>query len=157
MCSIQGNTLFLGCLLDVRLEAMRVLTSPADTGAVTIALPQDVQSEAYDFPAALFDERVWYVARNRADWAAIARATAIIRSATNPLIVAGGGVICSDATQQLVALAESTGIAVGVTQARKAGMPHDHELTLGAIGASGSSIANDIAVDADVVIGIGTR
>ncbi|KGJ72589.1 3D-(3,5/4)-trihydroxycyclohexane-1,2-dione hydrolase [Cryobacterium roopkundense] len=144
-------------LAPALLEAMRVLTSPADTGAVTIALPQDVQAEAYDFPRALFADRVWHVARNRADRAAIARAAKIIASSTNPVIIAGGGVIYSDASDQLVAFAEATGIGVGVTQAGKASIPHDHELALGALGASGSAFANDIAGSADVVIGIGTR
>ncbi|MFC6355392.1 3D-(3,5/4)-trihydroxycyclohexane-1,2-dione acylhydrolase (decyclizing) [Luethyella okanaganae] len=144
-------------LAPALLEAMRVLTSPADTGAVTIALPQDVQAEAYDFPTALFERRVWNVARNRADRAAIARAARMIASATNPVIIAGGGVIYSCASEQLVAFAEATGIGVGVTQAGKASMPHDHELALGALGASGSAFANAIAGDADIVIGIGTR
>lgn len=144
-------------LAPALLEAMRVLTSPADTGAVTIALPQDVQAEAYDFPAALFEDRIWRVARNRADRAAIARAAEIIKAAKNPVIIAGGGVIYSDATDALRTFAESTGVGVGVTQAGKASFPHDHELALGALGASGSRFANDIAADADVIIGIGTR
>ncbi|MFD2758133.1 3D-(3,5/4)-trihydroxycyclohexane-1,2-dione acylhydrolase (decyclizing) [Gulosibacter faecalis] len=144
-------------LAPALLEAMRVLTSPADTGAVTIALPQDVQAEAYDFPADLFRERTWYVARNRADRAAIARAAEIIRSAKKAVIIAGGGVIYSDASEKLVEFAESTGIGVGVTQAGKASFPHTHDLALGALGASGSVYANGPASEADVVIGIGTR
>ncbi|KAB1658039.1 3D-(3,5/4)-trihydroxycyclohexane-1,2-dione acylhydrolase (decyclizing) [Pseudoclavibacter chungangensis] len=139
------------------LEAMRVLTSPADTGAVTIALPQDVQAEAYDFPASLFRDRVWHIARNRADRAALRRAAELIRGASKPIIIAGGGVIYSDATDALVRFAESTGIGVGVTQAGKASFPHTHELALGALGASGSVYANAPAGEADVVIGIGTR
>lgn len=144
-------------LAPALLEAMRVLTSPADTGAVTISLPQDVQAEAFDFPEALFADRVWHVARNRADRAAIARAAQIIASATRPVIVSGGGVIYSDAVDRLAAFAEATGIGVGVTQAGKASIPYDHPLALGALGASGSRFANDIARAADVVIGIGTR
>ncbi|RZT66480.1 3D-(3,5/4)-trihydroxycyclohexane-1,2-dione hydrolase [Microcella alkaliphila] len=144
-------------LASALLEGMRVLTSPADTGAVTIALPQDVQAEAFDFPEALFADRVWHIARNRADRAAIARAAAIIKAAKNPVIIAGGGVIYSEATEQLVAFAEETGIGVGVTQAGKASFPHQHDLALGALGASGSKYANEIAGEADVVIGIGTR
>jgi 3D-(3,5/4)-trihydroxycyclohexane-1,2-dione acylhydrolase (decyclizing) len=144
-------------LAPALLEAMRVLTSPADTGAVTIALPQDVQAEAWDFPEALFADRVWHIARARADRAAIARAAEIIRAAAKPVIISGGGVIYSDATDQLVAFAEATGIGVGVTQAGKASFPHEHPLALGALGASGSRFANDIAREADVVIGIGTR
>ena len=144
-------------LAPALLEAMRVLTSPADTGAVTLALPQDVQAEAFDFPTALFEPRVWHVARNRADRAAIARAAQTIRASSAPVIIAGGGVIYSEATDELVRFAEATGIGVGVTQAGKAGMPHAHELALGALGASGSARANKLASEADVVIGIGTR
>jgi 3D-(3,5/4)-trihydroxycyclohexane-1,2-dione acylhydrolase (decyclizing) len=144
-------------LASALLEAMRVLTSPADTGAVTIALPQDVQAEAYDFPEALFSDRVWHVARNRPDRAAIQRAAELIKSARNAVVIAGGGVVYSDATDELVRFAESTGIGVGVTQAGKAGMPWDHALALGALGSSGSAYANGIANEADVVIGIGTR
>lgn len=144
-------------LASALLEAMRVLTSPADTGAVTLSLPQDVQAEAYDFPIDLFRDRVWHIARARADRAALERAAEIIRGAQRPVIIAGGGVIYSDATDALVAFAEATGIGVGVTQAGKASFPHEHALALGALGASGSRFANGIAQDADVVIGIGTR
>ncbi|MBB2959072.1 3D-(3,5/4)-trihydroxycyclohexane-1,2-dione acylhydrolase (decyclizing) [Pseudoclavibacter helvolus] len=144
-------------LASALLEAMRVLTSPADTGAVTLSLPQDVQAEAYDFPIDLFRDRVWHIARARADRAALERAAEIIRGAQRPVIIAGGGVIYSDATDALVAFAEATGIGVGVTQAGKASFPHEHALALGALGASGSRFANGIAQDADVVIGVGTR
>ncbi|SJM56527.1 3D-(3,5/4)-trihydroxycyclohexane-1,2-dione acylhydrolase (decyclizing) [Gulosibacter sp. 10] len=144
-------------LAPALLEAMRVLTSPADTGAVTLALPQDVQAEAYDFPEDLFRDRVWHVPRNRADRASIKRAAEIIRSAKKAVIIAGGGVIYSEATEQLVRLAESTGIGVGVTQAGKASFPHEHELALGGLGSSGTKYANIPAGEADVVIGIGTR
>lgn len=144
-------------LAPALLEAMRVLTSPADTGAVTIALPQDVQAEAFDFPESLFADRVWHVARNRADRAALQRAANVIRAASKPVIISGGGTIYSDATESLVRFAESTGIGVGVTQAGKAGVPHEHDLALGALGSSGSAYANARANEADVVIGIGTR
>lgn len=144
-------------LASALLEAMRVLTSPADTGAVTLSLPQDVQAEAYDFTIDLFRDRVWHIARARADRAALERAAEIIRGAQRPVIIAGGGVIYSDATDALVAFAEATGIGVGVTQAGKASFPHEHALALGALGASGSRFANGIAQDADVVIGVGTR
>jgi len=144
-------------LASALLEAMRVLTSPADTGAVTIALPQDVQAEAFDFPEALFAPRTWHIARNRADRAAIARAVEVIRGAKRAVIISGGGVVYSEATDALVRFAEATGIPVGVTQAGKASIPFDHRLALGGIGASGSKFANAIANDADVVIGIGTR
>ncbi len=144
-------------LAPALLEAMRVLTSPADTGAVTLALPQDVQSEAFDFPVDLFRDRVWHVPRNRADRAAIARAADAIRGAQRPVIIAGGGVIYSDATEQLARFAESVGVGVGVTQAGKASIPFDHPLALGAIGASGSAFGNRFLNDADLVIGVGTR
>lgn len=144
-------------LAPALLEAMRVLTSPADTGAVTLALPQDVQAEAFDFPEALFKDRIWHVARNRPDRAAIARAAEALQGSSRPLLIAGGGVIYSDAVEQLVAFSEATGIGVGVTQAGKAAMPHDHPLALGALGASGSKFANAAAAEADVVIGVGTR
>jgi len=144
-------------LAPALLEAMRVLTSPSETGAVAICLPQDVQAEAHDFPRALFARRVWHVGRSRADRSAIARATEAIASSHRPVIIAGGGVIYSGASDELIAFAEQTGIGVGVTQAGKAAMPFDHELALGAIGASGSAYANRMANTADVVIGIGTR
>ncbi|HZA15677.1 MAG TPA: 3D-(3,5/4)-trihydroxycyclohexane-1,2-dione acylhydrolase (decyclizing) [Pseudonocardiaceae bacterium] len=139
------------------LEAMRTLTSPADTGAVTLALPQDVQAEAWDFPSLLFGERTWHVPRPRADRAALRRAAQIIGAAKRPLIIAGGGVIYSAATTELAEFAARTGIPVGVTQAGKASLPHDHPQMVNAIGASGSVFANQLANTADVVIGIGTR
>ncbi len=139
------------------LAAMRVLTDPAETGAVTLALPQDVQAEARDWPAELFDERVWHIARPVPEPAALARAAALIRSAQRPLIVAGGGVIYSDATQALRAFAAATGIPVAETQAGKGAMRYDDPCCVGAIGATGTTAANALARDADVVIGIGTR
>jgi len=144
-------------LPEALLQAMRVLTSPAETGAVTLALPQDVQAEAWEFPAGLFRERVWHVARPRADRAAIARAADAIRASRRPVIIAGGGVIYSDATAQLQELVDATGIPVGVTQAGKASIDHAHALAVGALGASGSKYANGLAASADLVIGIGTR
>ncbi|WP_375423871.1 3D-(3,5/4)-trihydroxycyclohexane-1,2-dione acylhydrolase (decyclizing) [uncultured Friedmanniella sp.] len=139
------------------LEAMRTLTSPADTGAVTISLPQDVQAEAWDYPVALFRERVWHVARARADRAALRRAAQIISAAKRPVIIAGGGVIYAAATEELATFAASTGIPVGVTQAGKASLPHEHPQMVNALGASGSVFANALAKQADVIIGIGTR
>ena len=139
------------------LEAMRTLTSPADTGAVTLALPQDVQAEAWDFPTQLFRERTWYVPRARADRAALRRAAQVIAGAKRPVIIAGGGVIYSDATAALATLAERTGIPVGTTQAGKASLPWEHPQMVNAIGASGTAYANALAQGADVVIGIGTR
>jgi 3D-(3,5/4)-trihydroxycyclohexane-1,2-dione acylhydrolase (decyclizing) len=139
------------------MAAMRVLTSPADTGAVTVALPQDVQAEAFDWPRELFAERVWHVARQPADPAALARAVAVIRAARRPLIVAGGGVIYSEAHDQLRAFAAETGIPVADTQAGKGGVLYDHACAVGGVGSTGSPVANRIAAGADVVIGIGTR
>jgi 3D-(3,5/4)-trihydroxycyclohexane-1,2-dione acylhydrolase (decyclizing) len=139
------------------LGAMRVLTDPAETGAATIALPQDVQAQAYDWPEELFAERVWHVARPVPEPAALARAVEVIRSARQPLLVAGGGVIYSEATAALRAFAEATGVPVAETQAGKGSLPYDHPLSVGAIGSTGSTAANRLAADADVVIGIGTR
>jgi 3D-(3,5/4)-trihydroxycyclohexane-1,2-dione acylhydrolase (decyclizing) len=139
------------------LGAMRVLADPVETGAVTIALPQDLQAEAYDWPEALFNKRIWHVPRTAPEAAALARAVAVIRAAKRPLIVAGGGVIYSQATDALRELADATGIPVGQSQAGKGALPYDHPLSLGAIGSTGTTAANRLAHDADVVIGIGTR
>jgi 3D-(3,5/4)-trihydroxycyclohexane-1,2-dione acylhydrolase (decyclizing) len=139
------------------MAAMHVLTSPAEVGAVTLALPQDVQTEAHDYPATLFERRVWPIARPAADRAALARAAAWIRAATRPLIVAGGGVLYSEATAALAHLASQTGIPVGETQAGKGSLPFDHAQNLGAIGVTGTQAANLIAREADLVIAVGTR
>ncbi|MDR1188491.1 MAG: 3D-(3,5/4)-trihydroxycyclohexane-1,2-dione acylhydrolase (decyclizing) [Bifidobacteriaceae bacterium] len=144
-------------LAESLLGAMRVLTSPADTGAVTVAVPQDVQAEAHDFPAELFAPRVWHVPRYRADLGALERAASAIREARHPIIIAGGGVIYSAATERLTQFVEDTGIPVGLTQAGKASLPHSHPLNVGALGSSGSQYANGLAAQADLVIGIGTR
>ena len=138
-------------------EAMRVLTSPADTGAVTLALPQDVQTEAYNYPAALFEKRVWRIPRNRADQGALQRAAEWIRAAKKPMIIAGGGVLYSEASETLRQFVEQTGIPVGETMAGKGSMRYDHPLALGAVGATGTLAANIIAKEADLIIGIGTR
>ena len=139
------------------LAAMRVLTDPADTGAVTLALPQDVQAEAWDWPEELFRRRVWHVPRPRADLASIGRAAVAIKNARRPLIVAGGGVTYSQATDTLRALARAAGIPVAETQAGRGTMPEDDPLALGAVGATGTRAANAIAARADLVIGVGTR
>ncbi len=138
-------------------EAMRVLTSPVDTGAVTLALPQDVQTEAWEYPEEFFRKRVWHVPRNRADLDTLARAAGWIRAARRPMIVAGGGVLYSGATDTLKAFVDQTGIPVGETMAGKGSLSYDHPLNLGAIGATGTLAANIIAKEADLVIGIGTR
>ncbi len=139
------------------LEAVRVLTDQAETGAVTLALPQDVQAEAHDYPRELFEPRVWRISRAVPDPAAVAELAALVRAARRPLIVAGGGVIYSDATAALRALVDATGIPVAETQAGKGAMPYDHAAALGALGATGTRAANVIARDADLVIAVGTR
>jgi 3D-(3,5/4)-trihydroxycyclohexane-1,2-dione acylhydrolase (decyclizing) len=139
------------------LAALRVLTDPVETGAVTLALPQDVQAEAYDWPTELFEPRVWHVARPVPEPAALARAVRVIQGARQPLIVAGGGVIYSEATTALRAFVEATGVPVGETQAGKGSLPYDHPQSVGAIGSTGTTAANELAREADVVIGIGTR
>ncbi len=139
------------------LGAVRVLTDPVETGAVTIALPQDVQTQAYDWPAELFARRVWHVPRPEPEPAALARALAVLRGAQRPLIVAGGGVMYSEATEALRAFVAATGIPVAETQAGKGSLRYDHPQALGAIGSTGTTAANAIARDADVVLGIGTR
>ena len=144
-------------LLTALPEAMSVLTSPAETGAVTLALPQDVQTEAYAYPEAFFRKRVWHVPRNRPDRRALEQAAALIRASKQPLIVAGGGVIYAEATDALKRFVEQTGIPVGETMAGKGSLRFDHPLNLGAIGATGTFAANRVARDADLVIGIGTR
>ena len=138
-------------------DAMRVLTSPSDTGAVTLALPQDVQAEAYDYPAALFEPRVWMIPRARADRDRLREAAALVRASRAPLIVAGGGVIYSEATAALRAFADATGIAVAETQAGKGALPEPHPLALGGVGATGTRAANLLARDADLVIVVGSR
>jgi 3D-(3,5/4)-trihydroxycyclohexane-1,2-dione acylhydrolase (decyclizing) len=138
-------------------EAMRVLTSPADTGAVTLALPQDVQAMAYDYPTELFEERIWVIPRARPDISILRQATAWIAGSHTPLIIAGGGVMYSEATAALRTFAERTGIPVAETQAGKGALPYDHPLALGAMGVTGTPGANIIAREADLVIGIGTR
>ena len=138
-------------------EAMRVLTSPAETGAVTLGMPQDVQTEAFDYPVALLEKRVWRIPRNRPDRAVLQRASEWIRSAKRPIIIAGGGVIYSEATETLRQFVEQTGIPVGETQAGKGSLRYDNPLNLSAAGVTGNFAANIMAREADLVIGIGTR
>jgi 3D-(3,5/4)-trihydroxycyclohexane-1,2-dione acylhydrolase (decyclizing) len=139
------------------LGAMRVLTDPAETGAACIALPQDVQAEAWDFPEELFAERRWTIPRPVPDEALLRRAAELVRSAERPLIVAGGGVRYSDASAALLSFADAAGIPVAETQAGKGALPYDHPLSLGAMGATGTFAANRVAADADLVLGVGTR
>jgi 3D-(3,5/4)-trihydroxycyclohexane-1,2-dione acylhydrolase (decyclizing) len=139
------------------LAAMRVLTDPVETGAVTLALPQDVQAEAYDWPAELFAKRVWHVPRPVPEPAALARAVAVLTGAKRPLLVAGGGVVYAEAAEALRRFAEATGIPVADTQAGKGALPWDHPLAVGGVGATGTPPANALAREADVVLGVGTR
>lgn len=138
-------------------EAMRVLTSPADTGAVTLALPQDAQTEAFDYPGELFDERVWHIQRPRGDRDALARGAAAIRRCRKPMIIAGGGVLYSEAAEALRRFADATGIPVAETQAGKSAIAWDHPLALGPAGVSGCLAANRLAAETDLVLGVGTR
>jgi 3D-(3,5/4)-trihydroxycyclohexane-1,2-dione acylhydrolase (decyclizing) len=144
-------------LVPACLAAMRVLASPAGTGAVTLAFPQDVQTEAFDFPEGFLEKRVWHVDRRLPDPAALARAIDVMRAAKRPLVVAGGGVIYSGAADALRRFVDTTGIPECETQAGKGALPFDHPLALGAVGATGTRAANAMAREADVVIGIGTR
>jgi 3D-(3,5/4)-trihydroxycyclohexane-1,2-dione acylhydrolase (decyclizing) len=144
-------------LIPAALAAMRVLTSQADTGAVTLALPQDVQVEAFDYPAEFLERRVWRFGRARPDEMALERAVALIRGSRRPLLIAGGGAIYSEATDILARFTQRTGIPVAETQAGKGSVPFDAPGALGGIGATGTLAANRVAAEADVVIGVGTR
>jgi 3D-(3,5/4)-trihydroxycyclohexane-1,2-dione acylhydrolase (decyclizing) len=144
-------------VIPAGVQAMRVLLNQAETGAVTLAFPQDVQAEAYDFPEEIFRKRVWHVPRPLPDEALLAEAVTQIRAARRPLIVAGGGTIYSQATEALRTLCEQTGIPVAETQAGKGSLPYDHASALGAVGVTGTFAANRIAAAADVVVGVGTR
>ncbi|MGP5672447.1 3D-(3,5/4)-trihydroxycyclohexane-1,2-dione acylhydrolase (decyclizing) [Brachybacterium alimentarium] len=144
-------------LIPAALQAMRVLTDPAETGAVTLSLPQDVQAEAFDWPLEFFRERTWHVGRPVPEPAALERAVAVIRSARRPVLIAGGGAIYSEASAELAAFADATGIPVLDTQAGKGALSTDHPLCLGGVGSTGNNAANDLAAEADVIIGVGTR
>jgi 3D-(3,5/4)-trihydroxycyclohexane-1,2-dione acylhydrolase (decyclizing) len=144
-------------LVPAVLAAMRVLTNQVETGAVTLALPQDVQAEAYDYPEEFFEKRVWRVGRPMPEAELIEEATALVRGAHRPMIVSGGGTSYSEATEALRRLVEQTGVPVAETQAGKGSMPYDHPLALGAVGATGTFAANRAAHEADLVVGVGTR
>ena len=144
-------------LLTALPEMMRVLTSPSETGTVTLCLPQDVQAEAFEFPAELFEKRTWTIARARADRELLSTATEWIRKSRRPLIIAGGGVCYSEANQALAVFASKTGIPVCETQAGKGSLPFNHPQQLGAMGVTGTPGANIAAREADLIIGIGTR
>lgn len=144
-------------LLTALPEAIRVMTSPAETGAVTLSMPQDVQAQALEYPSAFFEKRVWSVPRARGDAQAMRRAAEMIRAARQPLLIAGGGVIYSEASGVLAEFAKHTGIAVAETQAGKGSLPFDHAQCIGAMGVTGTPGANLLARDADLIIGVGTR
>jgi 3D-(3,5/4)-trihydroxycyclohexane-1,2-dione acylhydrolase (decyclizing) len=138
-------------------RAMAVLTDPADCGPVTLALCQDTQAEAYDYPESFFAEKIWTPRRIRPDETELVRAADLIRHAKKPFIVAGGGVLYSGAEKALAEFAEKHGLSVGETQAGKSSLPHDHQANLGAVGVTGTGAANALAEGADVVIAVGTR
>lgn len=144
-------------LMPSLLNAMRVLTDPAETGAVTICLPQDVQAEAYDWPREFFDRRVWHIARPAPEPAALKRAVEAIRASKRPLLIAGGGAVYSEAADALRSFASATGIPVADTQSGKGAINFDHPLAVGGVGATGNEAANSLAAQADLIIGVGTR
>lgn len=144
-------------LVPSALAAMRVLADPAETGAVTLCLPQDVQAEAFDWPVGFFRDRVWYVARPVPEPAALERALERIRRAQRPLLVAGGGAIYAEASEALSEFASATGIPVADTQAGKGAIAWDHPCAVGGVGSTGNTAANTLAREADLVIGVGTR
>ncbi len=144
-------------LMSAMLNAFRVLTDPADTGAVCIALPQDVEGEAYDYPETFFAKRVWQIERRPATEIAIRKAAEVIRGAKKPMLICGGGVRYSEAHAAFKRFAEAYGIPFGETQAGRSAIEWDHPLNLGGLGVTGCSAANEIAKEADCVIGVGTR
>lgn len=144
-------------LIPALLKAMRILTSPAETGAVTLAMPQDVQAEVYEFPAEFFKKRVWTIQRTRADKKILKQAVELIKKAKAPVIVAGGGVHYSEANAELKKLVNKTGIPVVETFAGKGALHFDEEQNLGAVGVTGTPGAIAVCEKTDVVIGIGTR
>ena len=144
-------------LMSAMLSAMRVLTDPANTGAVCVAMPQDVEGEAYDYPASFFAKRVHRLARREPEAEIIAEAAEIVRNARRPMLICGGGVRYSEAHEEFRKFAETTGIPFAETQAGKSAIVWDHPLNLGGVGVTGCSAANEIAREADVVIGVGTR
>ena len=144
-------------LLTALPEAMRVLTDPAETGAVTIALPQDVQAHAYNYPAHFFKDRVWRIERRPPHARRIEEAMALLQAAKRPLIIAGGGVIYAQAQAELLAFAEKFGAPVGETMAGKGAMPNDHARSVGGCGVTGTGPAGRLVSQADLGLCIGTR
>ena len=144
-------------LLPSLMQAMRALTDPADTGAVVLAMPQDVQAEAFDFPVEMFRRRVWHVRRPPVDPASLERAVELIRASERPMAIAGGGAVYSEASEQLREFASRTGIPVADTQAGKGAINFDHAQSIGGVGSTGGDAGNHIADRTDLVIGVGTR
>ncbi|MEW2414996.1 3D-(3,5/4)-trihydroxycyclohexane-1,2-dione acylhydrolase (decyclizing) [Streptomyces sp. NPDC046866] len=144
-------------LIPAALQAVRVLADPVQTGAVTLALPQDVQAQAYDWPEEFFAERVWGIRRPRPDRGELARAAEAVRTAARPLLIAGGGIRHSGAQAALAEFAEATGIPVASTQAGKGALPYDHPADVGGVGHTGTATADGLARGADLVIAAGTR
>ena len=144
-------------LMTACLNALRVLTDPVDTGAVTLCLPQDVQAEAYDYPTAFFDKRTWYLDRRDLSARAVEVAVAAIKAAKQPLIIAGGGVHYSLACDSLSTFADKFGIPVAVTQAGKSALPWTHQMNVGGLGVTGTKVANKLAAQADLILAVGTR
>ncbi len=144
-------------LMSAMISAMRVLTDPANTGAVCIALPQDVEGMAYDYPVSFFAKRVYRLSRPLAEPEALEEAAAVIRGAKRPMLICGGGVRYAEAHEEFRSFAETLGIPFGETQAGKGAVLFDHPLNLGGMGVTGCSAANEIAREADVIIGVGTR
>jgi 3D-(3,5/4)-trihydroxycyclohexane-1,2-dione acylhydrolase (decyclizing) len=144
-------------LLSALPQAVRVLTDPADCGPVTLALPQDVQAEAFDFPSSLFEPVVHRPLRPRADWTVLSHAANLLRASRRPLMIVGGGVRYSGAVADALAFAEAHGVPVTETTAGRTLIPHDHPLHAGPLGITGSASANAMAADADLVLAVGTR
>jgi len=144
-------------LLTALPEAMRVLTCPVQTGAVTLSLPQDVQVEAFEFPVSFFEEKQWTISRPRPDRSLMAKAVEAIKQSEKPLLILGGGAHYSEALEAIRVLVDQTGIPIAETFAGKGGLPYDHESNLGALGVTGTPGANRIAQEADLIIGVGTR
>ncbi len=144
-------------LISALARAMQVLTDPADCGPVTLALCQDVQAEAFDYPAAMFEEHVWMQRRPGPDARELDAAVAAIKAAEKPVIIAGGGVLYSGAAEGLRAFAERHGVPVMETNAGKSSLPHDHPLNMGSVGVTGSSASNLLAEQADLVLAVGSR
>src|SRR5262249_5083915 len=138
-------------------RAMSVLTDPAECGPVTLAMCQDVQAEAYDYPEAFFEPRVWATRRPEPDRDELEQAVELIRKARKPLIISGGGVLYAEAEQALVDFADAHGIPVAETQAGKSAMPVDHRMSMGSVGVTGTSAANELAREADLILAVGTR